>query len=132
MSGSARQARIRRYRWLMIGSVLAGTVGFASAESAGFPVVGVAIYWAGFVGFLAVWQGTSAPLFDERDRALERRAIAIVTTAFMLGMILLWPTLVVLSELDIYTPPPAFDGALLAVGVQAELFAVVYGWLRYR
>jgi hypothetical protein len=68
---------------------------------------------------------------DERDRALERRAIAAVMTAFSLGIFLLWPTLVLLSELDIYTPP-AFDGVLLTVAVQAGLFAVVYGWLRYR
>lgn len=116
----------------MIGCVLAGTAGFVSAESAGFPVVGVALYWVGFGGFLAVWQGTSVTLFDERDRALERRAIAIATTGFVLGMILLGPTLAVLSELGIYTPPAAFDGVLLTVAVQAGLFAVVYGWLRYR
>jgi uncharacterized membrane protein len=116
----------------MGGSVLAGTVGFITAESVGFPVIGVLLYWAGFAGFLAVWQGTSVTLFDERDRALERRAIAIAVTGFSLGMILLWPTVVVLSELDIYTPPPAFDGALLAIAAQSGLFAVVYGWLRYR
>lgn len=115
----------------MIGCVFAGTAGFVAAESAGFPVVGVALYWVGFGGFLAVWQGTSVTLFDERDRALERRAIATATTGFSLGMILLWPTLLVFSEFDIYTPPPAFDGALLAVAIQAGLFAVVYGWLRH-
>jgi uncharacterized membrane protein len=116
----------------MVGSVVAGTVGYVAASSAGLPVVGVGLYWAGVAGMLAVWQGTSVPLFDERDRALERRAIAIAATVFTLGMILLWPTLVVLSELEVYTPPPVFDGVLLAVGVQAGLFAVVYGWLRYR
>lgn len=116
----------------MGGSVLAGTVGFIAAESVGFPVVGVVLYWAGFAGFLSVWQGTSVTLFDERDRALERRAIAIAVTGFTLAMILLWPTVVVLSELNVYTPPPAFDGALLAIAVQSGLFAVVYGWLRYR
>jgi hypothetical protein len=88
------------------------------------------MFCAGVAGFLAVWQGTAVPRFDERDRALERRVIAIATTGFSLGMILLWPTLVVLSEFDVYTPPPAFDGALLAVAVQAGLFAVVYGWLQ--
>jgi hypothetical protein len=41
----------------MAGSILAGTVGFAAAESAGFPVAGVAVYWAGFAGFLAIWRG---------------------------------------------------------------------------
>jgi len=132
MSESARLDRIRRYRRLMIGSALGGTVGFIAADTAGFPIVGVVVYWAGFGGFLAVWQGTSVVLFDERDRALERRAIAIATTVFALGLILLWPTLLVLSELDVYTPPPAFDGVLLAVAVQAVLFTVAYLRLRYR
>lgn len=116
----------------MVGSVVAGTVGYIAAESAGFPVVGVGLYWAGVAGMLAIWQGTSLTLFDERDRALERRAITIAVTVFTLGMVLISPALVVLSDLEIYTPPPAFGGALLAVGVQAGLFAVVYGWLRYR
>ena len=116
----------------MIGSVLGGTIGFIAADSAGFPLVGVVLYWAGFGGFLMIWQGTSAVLFDERDRALERRAITNATTVFALGMILLWPTVLVLSEIDVYTPPPAFDGVLLAVAVQALLFTVAYLWLRYR
>lgn len=132
MSESARVARIRRYRRLMMGSALGGTAGFMAADSAGFPLVGVVLYWAGFSGFLMIWQGTSVALFDERDRALERRAITIATTAFALGMIMLWPTVLVLSETDVYTPPPAFDGVLLAVAVQALLFTVTYLWLRYR
>ncbi|ERG87977.1 MAG: hypothetical protein J07HX5_00118 [halophilic archaeon J07HX5] len=116
----------------MGGSVLAGTVGFIAAESVGFPIVGVVLYWAGFAGFLAVWQGKSVTLFDERDCALERRAMYIAINSFALGIILLWPTMVVVSELNVYTPPPVFDGVLLAIAVQSGLFAVAYGWLRYR
>ncbi|MFB6227085.1 MAG: hypothetical protein ABEH88_00605 [Halobacteriales archaeon] len=132
MSGSTRLARIRRYRRLMFASVLGGTVGFIAAESAGFPIVGVSVYWIGFVGFLVVWRGTSVTLFDERDRALERRAVLIGFNVFAFAMILLWPAVLVLSEADIYTPPPAFDGVLLTVAVQVALFAVAYLWLRYR
>jgi uncharacterized membrane protein len=116
----------------MIGSVLGGSVGFIIAESAGFPIVGVGVYWIGFVGFLAIRQGTSITLFDERDRAIERRAITIAFNVFAVAMILLWPAVLVLSETDVYTPPPAFDGALLTVTIQAALFAVAYFWLRYR
>lgn len=116
----------------MIGSVLGGTAGFITAESAGFPLVGIVLYWVGFGGFVMIWQGTSVELFDERDRALERRATTIATTIFTLSIILLWPTLLILSETDVYAPPPAFDGVLLAVAVQALLFAVAYLWLRYR
>jgi uncharacterized membrane protein len=116
----------------MIASVLGGTVGFAAAESAGFPIVGVGVYWIGFAGFLAVWQGTPVTLFDERDRALERRAVFVAFNVFAVAMILLWPTMLVLSETGVYTPPPAFDGVLLTLAVQAALFTVAYLWLRYR
>jgi hypothetical protein len=116
----------------MIGSALGGAAGFITAESAGFPIVGVGVYWIGFVGFLAVWQGTSVTLFDERDRALERRAALIALNIFGAVMILLWPTVLVLSETGVYTPPPAFDGVLLTVAIQAALFTAAYLWLRYR
>lgn len=116
----------------MIGSMLGGAVGFVVAESVGFPLVGIGLYWIGVVGFLAIRQGTSVSLFDERDRALERRAISIAVNVFAVAVILLWPTVVVLSEADVYTPPPAFDGVLLAVAIQAVLFTVAYLWLRYR
>lgn len=132
MSGSTRLARVRKYRRLMIGSALGGTAGFVAAESAGFPILGVGVYWIGFVGFLAVWQGTSVTLFDERDRALERRAALIALNIFGAGTILLWPTVLVLSETGVYAPPPAFDGVLLTVAIQAGLFTVAYLWLRYR
>lgn len=131
MSGS-RLARVRRYRRLMIGSVVGGTVGFVVAVSAGFPLVGVGLYWIGIVGWLAVWRGTSTPLFDERDRALERRAITLAFTLFAAALILLWPALVVSAELDVYTPPPAFDGVVIAGAVQGVLFTAAYLWLRYR
>jgi hypothetical protein len=132
VSGSARLAEVRRYRRLMIGSGLGGSIGFVAAESAGFPFVGVGLYWTGFALFLAIWQGTSVTLFDERDRALERHAISIVLNIFAAGMVLLAPTMLVLSEANIYTPPPAFDGVLLTVATQAALFTLVYLWLRYR
>lgn len=132
MSADDRLARRRRYRRLIFGSALAGTAGFIAAESAGYPLVGVGLYWVGFGAFLAVWQGTSVTLFDERDRALERRAITVSYSVMALALIVLWPTLRVLSAVDIYAPPPAFDGVVLAVSVQAGLFAVAYAWLRYR
>jgi hypothetical protein len=131
-SGSGRLARRRRYRRLMFGAVLAGTLGFVLADAAGYPLVGVGLYWAGFLAFLGVWRGTETTLFDERDRALERRAIAVTFTLTALVMIALWPTLLVLGETNVYTAPPVFDGALLTVSAQAVVFGVVYLWLRYR
>lgn len=127
-----RLARRRRYRRLMFGAVIAGTLGFVVAESVGYPLVGVGLYWAGFLAFLGVWRGTSVPLFDERDRSLERRAVAITFTLTALVAVAVWPTLRVLGETNVYMAPPAFDGALLTVSAQAVVFGAVYLWLRYR
>jgi uncharacterized membrane protein len=125
-------ARVRRYRHLMTAAVVLGTLGFLTADYLGYPVVGVAVYWLGVCAFLAIWKGTDVVLFDERDRELERRAITLATLAFGVAMILLWPTMVVLSETGTYTPPPEFYGALLAFSAQAGLFVIAYLWLRYR
>lgn len=131
-SGPDRLSKRRSYRRLMFGSVVAGTIGFVAAESAGYPVVGVGLYWLGFLAFLAVWRGTSLTLFDERDRVLERRASALTLTLTAFGLVAAWPTLLVLSEVGVYSPPPAFDGVLFGFSAQAALFGVAYLWLRYR
>lgn len=127
-----RLARVRLYRRLMIGFVLAGVVGGLAGRSLGYPLLGEGLYWLGIVGFLAVWWGSSLTLFDERDRALERRASAItlmlVAPVFVAGA----SAVRVLSVLDLYATPPELVGALYEfVGLYA-VFAGVYLWLRYR
>lgn len=116
----------------MYGSVLLGTLGFIVASTIGYPIAGVGIYWIGILGFLAVWQGTSFSLFDERERALERRASVITLTLSGLVMIAAGPAEVVLSEVGLYSAPPVFEGALLTISVQAVVFGLTYLWLRYR
>ncbi|MDY6780598.1 MAG: hypothetical protein SV760_08660 [Halobacteria archaeon] len=124
-------SKIRLYRRVMFGSLLVGVLGFMIAENLGYPVVGVGVYWAGIAGYLGIWLGTSVTLFDERDCALERRASAVTLTVSALALITIGPAEIVLSEMGVYSAPPAFEGAVLAVSAQGLLFGVVYLWLRY-
>lgn len=123
---------MRRYRRLLFGSVVAGVLGFVFAENAGYPLVGVGLYWAGVLGAVAVWQGTDLCLFDERERAIERRASAVTLLLVAVVLIVGGPTLSVLSETGLYAVPPELDGALLGYVVLFVVFGLVYTALRYR
>ncbi|MFB6120424.1 MAG: hypothetical protein ABEJ68_04830 [Halobacteriaceae archaeon] len=129
---SARLERIRRYRWTMYACIVVGTLGFVGATRLDRPLVGVAVYWTGIAGFLAVWRGTSVTLFDERDKSLERRAGAItlclVGAAGVVGGSALF-VLVRLRDIDV---PPEVEGALYAWAVVFGVFGVVYLGLKYR
>lgn len=129
-SGSTRFAKRRRYRRLLYGAILVGTLGFIAAESVGYPLVGVGLYWLGIIVFVGVLRGTSVTLFDERERELERRASHITLLVFATALIVLAPTLSALAELGRYTAPPAFDGALVTIAGEAIVFGVVYLRLR--
>jgi uncharacterized membrane protein len=130
--GVDRLSTIRTYRRLMYGAVLAGTAGFAVASAADRTLLGVAVYWAGFLAFLGIWRGTAVTLFDERDRALERRASHVTLNVLAAVGILAWPSLAVLSEVTDYAPPPEYRGALLALAAVYLVFGVVYTILRHR
>lgn len=73
-SGQDRLSKRRRYRRLSFGFAIGGTLGFVAAANAGYPLVGVGLYWLGFLAFVGVWHGTAVTLFDQHDVALERRA----------------------------------------------------------
>lgn len=125
-------AKRKRYRRLMFGLLLAGVVGFVAATNLDRPIVGVALYWLGIAGYVAVWKGTSVTLFDERDCALERRASVATLTVSAIALITFAPAEVVLSEMEIYTAPPVFEGVLYTVSAQGLLFGVFYLWLRIK
>jgi peptidoglycan/LPS O-acetylase OafA/YrhL len=127
-----RLSKIRLYRRLMYGAVLAGTAGFAVASAVDRTLIGVALYWAGFLAFLGLWRGTAVTLFDERDCALERRASHVTLNVLAAVGILAWPSVVVLSEVTDYSPPPEYRGGLLAFAAVYVVFAAVYVALRYR
>ncbi|EMA45316.1 hypothetical protein [Halococcus saccharolyticus] len=131
-SGRDRLSKRRRYRRLSVGCAIGGTLGFVAAANAGYPLVGVGLYWLGFLVLLGIWRGTAVSLFDERDAALERRASHITLNVIAVAGIAGWPALLVLEETGYYTIPSALEGALFGYAVLFGVFGIAYLWVRYR
>lgn len=115
-----------RYRRLGIGSMLGGIAVSMVVYAVGPPLVAVAVFWLGIVGFFAVRRAAPMTLFDERDRALERRAsydtIRVVGAAFFIGAPMV--------KVGGLTVPPVVDGAL--VGIEATVYVFVLAYIARR
>ncbi len=117
----------------MVGFVVVGTLlGLTLRELLGYPLVGETVYWLGILGFLAVWQGTSISLFDERDRALERRASHLTLSLFAVVLVVGASAARLLSYTNTYTVPVELWAVLWGYVALFVVFAVVYLGLRYR
>jgi len=128
----SRLERMRFYRYLLYGCAVLGAAGFIVAETLGFPLVGVGVYWSGLLGMVAVKFGTSVGLFDERDRALERRASNV--TLYLAGglLIVAAPAVFALEETGRYEAPPVLSGALFGFSALFLLYGAVFLVLKYR
>jgi len=132
-SGSNPLARQRFYRRLLTGLLVGGVaLGLVLREGLGYPLLGEAIYWLGVIGALAVWLGTSMPLFDERDNALERRASQLTLALFAVVLVLGASSARVLSYTTTYEVPAAIWTVLWGYVALFGVFGVVYLGLRYR
>lgn len=126
-------AKQRKYRRLMVGFVGGGVLlALLLREVLGYPLVSEVVYWVGIVGFLAVWLGTSVTLFDERDRALERRASQLTLTLFAPVLVVAASLARVLPKVSDYAVPEAVGHALYGYVALYGMFGVVYLGLRYR
>lgn len=130
-SNHDRLSSMRKYRRLFWGSFVVGVLGFLTGSFLGYPIVGVGVYWAAVIGMLVIWKGTSLQVFDERERALDRRASHITLTLVGLALIIGGPGRAVFSELG-YQASPLVEGALWGYALQFVLFGIVYLALRYR
>lgn len=132
-AGSDRLAKQRLHRRLLVGFVVGGVaIGLVLREGLGYPLVGEAVYWLGIIGFLLVWRGTSLTLFDERDRALERRASQITLTVFAVVLVVGASLARVLSYTNTYEVPAVVWAVIWGYIALFGVFGVVYFWLRYR
>ena len=127
-----RIERRQRYKHLAFASLVAGIVGSVVASSVDQHLVGVLIYWAGFVGMLGVWQFSPVTLYDERDTAIERKASDYTLGVFAIVGVLAIPGLVALEAEGILTLPAAFDGMAVTFVAVFVLFGVIYTVLRRR
>lgn len=131
-SDSGWLAKRRRYRRLSFGVLIAGTLGFVLADVAGYPVVGVGIYWLGFAAFFAVRRWAPMRLADERDCALERQASYDTIRIAGVALIVLAPTAATLQEVGYYEIPPVVEGAIWSCVALFAIFGVAYLARRYR
>ena len=130
--GTDRLAKIRRYRRLMYASILVGVAGFVVGVEFDYPLVGLAVYWAGILGFFVVWRGSSVELFDERDADLERRASHLTVQVAGIVGVLTMTTLVVLGEATDVAVPREVWGGFLALSGQFLVFGIAYGYVKRR
>ncbi|MFC6836568.1 DUF2178 domain-containing protein [Halomarina ordinaria] len=125
-----RLSKQRRYRRLMVGSLLGGVGLSLALRVLDYPLAGEAVYWLGVLGFLAVWFGTSVTLFDERDRALERRASQLALLALAPVLVVGASAARVLPLVSDYAVPAAVWPALYAYVSVYVVFGVAYAWVR--
>ncbi|WP_232820473.1 DUF2178 domain-containing protein [Halorussus litoreus] len=126
-------ARKRTYKRLMFG-VLLGGVGLALLlrEVLGYPLISEAVYWLGIVGFFAIGFGTSLTLFDERDRALERRASHLTLNIMAPVLATVASVGRLLPRLTDYALPAEIWPALYGVIAVYAVFGISYTVLRYQ
>lgn len=131
-SATDRLSRRRTYRRLMFGCIAIAVLlgfGFRAVDR---PVLGEAVYWLGILGFFGIWFASPLSLFDERDRALERRAsllaIQVVGAVLVLGA----SAGRLGVALDLFTLPTAVWGALYGYVGLFVVFGVAYAWIKYR
>jgi len=128
----SRLEKMRFYRRLLYGCLAVGVSGFLVAEALEYPLVAVTIYWGGLLGMLAVKFGTSVRLFDERDRALERRASNVTIYLVAGALIVAAPAVFALEATGGYEAPPTVSSILFGFSAMFLLWGAVFLVLRYR
>lgn len=131
-SNTGQLSRMRRYRHLMFSVLLGGVAISLGLRSLDYPLVAEVVYLLGFFGFLAIWQGTSIQLFDERERQIEERACAVTLTITAFALIFGASAGRLLPLLTAYSYPTWLNAVIYAFIGQFIVFAAVYGWLRFR
>jgi len=130
-SGDDWLATRTRYRRLSIGSLLLGIVGLLAVDAVGLPLVAVGVYWLGIAGFFLIRRAAPMTLFDERARAIERRAsydtLRVAGAVLVVGV----PTVAVLEQMDQLTAPPVVDGVIVGVAATFGVFGLAYLARRY-
>ena len=116
----------------MTGSILVGVVGFLAALELERPLVGLAVYWVGILGFVGIWKGTSVQLYDERDAALERRASQLTIQVIAVVAVLLMAVLVIVEATEAMEVPPRVVGGFLTLSGLGLLYGAIYLFVRYR
>lgn len=111
--GHEQLAQRKRYRWGYFGSVVAAVIGLWIASLAGYPIVGVLLYWIGIGAMFVLLFRAPVQLFDERDQRLEQRAASLTLNTVAIAGIIAIPGAVALQEAGIIEIPKWTMGAIL-------------------
>ncbi|PSQ33758.1 DUF2178 domain-containing protein [Halobacteriales archaeon SW_12_69_24] len=115
----------------MYGSLAVGFVGYVAGLRAELPVVALAVYWVGFLGFLAVWKGSSVTLFDERHAAMEAKTAKRTLNVAGAALILVAPAVPALQSAG-YGLPTLAEGALYGYAALFGVYGLLYTVIRVR
>ncbi|WP_396611208.1 DUF2178 domain-containing protein [Haloferax sp. S1W] len=127
-----RLSKQRRYRYLMYAFLLGGVAVGLGLRVLDYHVLSEAVYWVGIVGALVVWKGTSITLFDERDKAIDRRASQLTMTLTGALLVVGASTARLGTHLGLVDVPPMVHGALYGYISVFVIFGLSYFWVRYR
>ena len=130
--GGSPVATRRRYRRLLVGTIVVGVLAALGLRRVGYPLVGEAVYWLGVLGFLAVWWASPVTLFDERDRDIERRASQATLLAAAVSLPVVASAARLVTWLNLAVVPSVVWGALYGYAALFGVFGLAYGWLRRR
>lgn len=128
--GTNLPSRRRKYRYAMYGCLAVGIVGYLAGLRLELPIAALAVYWAGFLGFLGVLKGSSVTIYDERHETMERKAA--IRTVGVVGavLILVGPALPALGAAG-YEPPTLVLGALYGYAAMFGVYGAVCVGMRY-
>ncbi|MFC7135446.1 DUF2178 domain-containing protein [Halobaculum litoreum] len=123
-------SRRRRYRGLLFGAVVVGSVLGVGLRVLGYPIVGEAVYWVGILAFLGVWRFTPVTLFDERDAELERRASNVTLVVAAVALVVGASAARLASVTGAFEVPATVSGALYGYVALFVVFALALGYTK--
>lgn len=122
----------RFYRRLMGACLAVGIVAYVMGVELGYVIPGTVVYWAGFLGMVGIWKGTSIELYDEREQQIELEAGGQTLGVFAYVLVLGGPGLAAFESAGYYDAPPELWGAFYGYAVLYLVFGVIYTVHRHR
>jgi len=108
-----------------------GIVGYIAGLRAELPAAALGVYWAGFLGFIAVWKGSSVTLYDERHERMEARTAMTTVGVMATVLIAVAPATPALAAAG-YELPPLVMGALYGYAAMFGVYGLAYTAIRAR
>jgi hypothetical protein len=114
----------KRSRRIIWGLVAVGCLAFVGGLELGRPLVGVGLYWACGVGFVAYAAVTDSDPYDERDLEIQTKAAGSSLTVAAVVLIAGAPGVAALEAANVYAAPDVFWGAMFALGGLFGVYAI--------